>query len=177
MIYNIYSAELKLPPHFTECKYKQHNQTLPQKVYPRVQRQSAKHDNSSHLCANLKPSRKARKRNLGKSHSRRDPLLQGWLGVMQVRLGAGCALSLCVWWGSVWWVEGTFWGPGRRVPGAAAGMETAVGWEPVLGVKGAAGSLALPTYVLPLNFNFASVLGLDLRYAFQILEIDFLFLF
>ena len=36
-------------------------------------------------------------------------------------------------------------------------------------------SLALPTYVLPLNFDFASVLGLDLRYAFQILEIDFLF--
>ena len=36
-------------------------------------------------------------------------------------------------------------------------------------------SLALPTYVLPLNFYFASVLGLDLRYAFQILEIDFLF--
>ena len=36
-------------------------------------------------------------------------------------------------------------------------------------------SLALPTYILPLNLDFASVLGLVLRYALQILEIDFLF--
>ena len=36
-------------------------------------------------------------------------------------------------------------------------------------------SLALPTYVLPLNLDFASVLGLGFQYAFQILEIDFLF--
>ena len=35
-------------------------------------------------------------------------------------------------------------------------------------------SLALPTYKLLLNFDFASVLGLVLRYAFQILEMYFL---
>ena len=36
-------------------------------------------------------------------------------------------------------------------------------------------SLALPTYVLPLNLDFASVLGLGFQYAFQILEMYFLF--
>ena len=104
------SAELKLQPHFTECKYKQHNQPLPQKAYRSVQRQSAKHDNSNPPRANLKPSRKARKnssptknyfeksqvRNLGRSHSRRVPLLQGWLGVMQVRLGACVLVVHCL---------------------------------------------------------------------------------
>ena len=35
-------------------------------------------------------------------------------------------------------------------------------------------SLALPTYVLPLNFDFASVLGLGMRYAFKIFQIYFL---
>ena len=35
--------------------------------------------------------------------------------------------------------------------------------------------LALPTYVLPFNFDFASVVGLDHWDAFQILEIDFRF--
>ena len=35
-------------------------------------------------------------------------------------------------------------------------------------------SLALPSYVLPLNFDFASVLGLAIRYVFQIFQVDFL---
>ena len=35
-------------------------------------------------------------------------------------------------------------------------------------------SLALPSYVLLLNLDFASVLGLAIRYASQILQVDFL---
>ena len=34
-------------------------------------------------------------------------------------------------------------------------------------------SLALPSYVLPLNFDFASVLGLAIRYASTIFQVDF----
>ena len=35
-------------------------------------------------------------------------------------------------------------------------------------------SLALPSYVLLLNLDFASVLGLAIRYVSQILQVDFL---
>ena len=34
-------------------------------------------------------------------------------------------------------------------------------------------SLALPSYVLPLNFDFASVLGLAIQYVSQILQVNF----
>ena len=35
------------------------------------------------------------------------------------------------------------------------------------------GSLALPSYVLPLNLDFTSVLGLAIRYVSQIFQVDF----
>ena len=35
-------------------------------------------------------------------------------------------------------------------------------------------SLALPSYVLPLNFDFASVLGPAIRHVFQIFQVNFL---
>ena len=35
-------------------------------------------------------------------------------------------------------------------------------------------SLALPSYVLPLNLDFASVLGLAIRVRFQIFQVDFI---
>ena len=35
-------------------------------------------------------------------------------------------------------------------------------------------SLALPSYVLPLNFDFASVLGLAMRYVSQMSQVNFL---
>ena len=35
-------------------------------------------------------------------------------------------------------------------------------------------SLALPSYVLPLNLDFASVLGLGIRYVSQMSQVNFL---
>ena len=45
---------------------------------------------------------------------------------------------------------------------------------PFLQARGLSISLALPSYILPLNLDFASVLGLAIRYISQMSPVNFL---